>query len=277
MRLDFRRACALKSPFAEVWRIRGRKMRLKLSVAAIAVLAFAGSAFAADLPSINGPSIYPPPAFTWTGLYVGGQLGYEWGTSSRTSYNAAGANLGSDPTIDSSGIIGGAHVGYNYQIGPLVAGLEVEADGDSYTGSGLNNAGTITASGGNSIEGSVRGRVGVAWDRALLYATGGLALASESVTVTNLASGATDSFANGLVGWTVGGGIEYAIDNNWSVSAEYRYTDFGDVSRLLTNTTATVRGGPDTTISHETDNRVQIGFSYKFDPFAPPVPVVAKY
>lgn len=251
-------------------------MRLKLIAATIAV-SVAGPAFAADLPFINGPSNYPPPAFTWTGLYVGGQLGYEWGTSSRTSYNAAGTSLGSEPTIDSSGIVGGAHAGYNYQIGPLVAGLEVEADGDTYTGSGLNNSGTITASGGNSIEGSVRGRVGVAWDRALLYATGGVALASESIIATNFASGATDSFDNGLVGWTVGGGVEYALDNNWSVSVEYRYTDFGDVSHLLTHTTATVPGGPNTTISRETDNRVQIGFSYKFDPFAPPVPVVAKY
>ena len=88
----------------------------------------------------------------------------------------------------------------------------------------------------------------------------------------NGASGALDLTSHTRVGYTVGGGIEYAFTNNLSVRAEYRYTDFGSFTDNLANST----GGLVNVSHRETDNRVQAGFSYKFDTFTP-APVVARY
>jgi outer membrane immunogenic protein len=252
---------------------------LLFSSAALAAMTV--SAFAADLPTTKGPPVYvpPPPIFTWTGLYIGGQIGYQWGNSfNRASYNAGGAFVSAEPGINSSGVDGGAHIGYNYQIGQFVAGLEGDLNGSSESGSGFNSTGAIRGSGRKPIDGSIRGRIGVAWDRALVYATGGLALADGHRSATNVITGLADSSDTTFVGWTVGGGVEYAIDNNWSIRAEYRYTDYGTNSFFLPNSTGTIPGGPYTVRAHDTDNKVQAGFSYKFD-MAPPLapPVVAKY
>ncbi|MGB8277442.1 MAG: outer membrane protein [Methylovirgula sp.] len=254
---------------------------VKLFAAVIAVSVIAGPALAADLPPLPGPPAYlpPPPLFTWTGLYVGGQVGYEWGASSWTAYDDTGLGT-AEPTYRPGGFIGGAHVGYNYQIGQFVAGVEGDVDGSTYSGSGLGSGGNVLLSDHLPVQGSIRGRLGVTFERALIYGTGGVAFASENLTATNQNNGASDSFNNGLVGWTVGGGVEYAVTNNWSVRVEYRYTDYGHVTNVLTNSTdvtAEFPTGPYSAYQHETDNRVQAGFSYKFDMFAPPAPFVARY
>ncbi len=80
-------------------------------------------------------------------------------------------------------------------------------------------------------------------------------------------------------GWTVGGGLEYAITNNWSIRAEYRYTDLGHASIFAANSfnDPAIGGGGGFSNRHIVENQVQVGFSYKFDTFAPPAPIVAKY
>jgi outer membrane immunogenic protein len=245
-------------------------------------VAFGGSAFAADLPARSAPPVYvpppPPPIFTWTGVYIGGQVGYEFGRTSSSIFPTgtgpgAGADLGS---FSSRGVVGGAHIGYNYQINQFVVGIEGDVNGSSYRGSSAFaspfGSGTFTTK--NDIDGSVRGRVGWAWDRALIYATGGAAFAPIEHTISSFGGG-LDNQTSTRVGWTVGGGVEYAITNNWSLRAEYRYTDYGHLDNVLVNSSAVP--GAFSTRTHETDNRVQGGFSYKFDMFAPPAPVLAKY
>ncbi len=97
-------------------------------------------------------------------------------------------------------------------------------------------------------------------------------------SATNILTGATDTFDTTRVGWTVGGGVEYAISNNWSIRAEYRYTDLGHFNDTLTTSTGAIAGGPFTVHIHNTDNAVRLGFSYRFDaPPPPPPPVIAKY
>ncbi len=184
----------------------------KILLSTAAVVAMSGAALAADLPTTKGPPVYapPPPIFTWTGIYIGGQVGYEFG---RAYPATTGFNF---PAYSPDGVVGGGHVGYNYQFGQFVAGVEGDVNGSSYRG---NNG--IGAS-KDPIDGSVRGRLGYAWDRALIYATGGVAFGDF-----NHSNVFGDSNWAGQVGWTAGGGVEYAIDNNWSVRAEYRYTDFG--------------------------------------------------
>ncbi|HEY0144569.1 MAG TPA: outer membrane beta-barrel protein [Methylovirgula sp.] len=234
---------------------------------------------AADLPSSKGPPVYapPPPVFSWTGVYIGGQVGYEWGRTTFATVNpVTGVIAGGFPAIDEQGVVGGGHVGYNYQLGGLglgfggfLVGIEGDVNGASYTGSEL--LGVTTLRERTPVDASIRGRVGITFDRFLVYGTDGVAFGSirESLTTPIFSGSAT----TGRVGWTVGGGLEYAIDNNWSVRAEYRYTDYGRFNESF----ATVRL-PVTLRYHPTDNRVQVGFSYKFDEAPPPAPpVVAKY
>jgi len=225
----------------------------KILLSTVALAAMSGAALAADLPTTKGPPIYspPPPIFTWTGVYIGGQVGYEWGRAYTTAFGVPVSAYTPD------GIVGGGHVGYDYQIGTFVLGIEGDANGASYRGGDGINASK------EPLDGSVRGRLGYAWDRALLYATGGVAFGDF-----NNSDIAGDSVWNTRLGWTAGAGVEYALDNNWSLRAEYRYTDFGRYYF-----TGNVTGTPYST--HQYDNRVQAGFSYKFDMMG--APVVSKY
>src|SRR4029450_11749093 len=117
------------------------------------------------------------------------------------------------------------HVGYNLQIGQWVAGLEGDVDGTDFRRtSGLEPIFGTFFRIRKDIEGSIRGRVGIAWDRALLYATGGVAFAGIEANYSSPVG--FNSFSRTRVGFTVGGGIEYAITGNWSVRAEYRFSDF---------------------------------------------------
>jgi outer membrane immunogenic protein len=229
--------------------------------AALAALTLAAQA--ADLPSRKEAPLYvpPPPVFTWSGVYIGGQIGYEFGRDFAFIPGGAGPGVGYSPT----GVIGGAHIGYNWQMAQFVFGLEGDVNGAAYRGTGVGLAGT-TLSQRIPVDGSVRGRLGYAFDRVLLYATGGAAFAAIQDTYLT-APGAFASQSRSRVGWTVGGGLEYAVTNNWSIRAEYRYTDYGRY-------TDTPFGVP--VINHPTDHRVMAGFSYKFDMFAP-APIVAKY
>jgi outer membrane immunogenic protein len=216
-----------------------------------ALIALSGAAFAADLPSSRAPIAPPPiPLFSWTGLYIGGEAGYGFGKDSV-------AGLASTKP---SGVVGGGFVGYNFEpmFGGLVFGAEGSIDGSSEkaTATGLY---TIKS----EVQGSIRGRVGFAVDRALFYATGGAAFASFK---DNYVTG--DSLSTTRVGYTVGGGIQYAFTNEWSVRAEYRYSDFGTFTETLP-----IAG---VTVSHkETENKVLVGVAYKFG--EPAAPVVAKY
>jgi outer membrane immunogenic protein len=247
----------------------GAIMFHKALLTTLALVALSSGAFAADLPTAKGPPVFvpppPPPIFTWTGLYIGGQIGYEWGVSS-TNIEATpgGPVVAGLPDYSSDGVGGGAHIGYNYQVGLFVAGLEGEVNGTSYSGS--NNINGFSYSTREDVEGTVRGRVGFVLGRALLYATGGAAFVGLTNTYTGVGY---DSLTKARVGWTVGDGFEYAITNNWSVRGEYRFTDYGRYDDFLAN-----NGGYAS--RYETDNKVEIGFSYKFG-LDGPAPVVAKY
>jgi outer membrane immunogenic protein len=253
----------------------------KLFISAAAVVALGGTAFAADLPARSEPPVYvppPPPIFTWTGFYIGGQIGYQWGNNSFGTpfpINAAGLVPGmSSNTLN--GVVGGAHIGYNYQISQFVIGIEADVDGTGVHRSSVDPTGTLAASSSIPVEGSIRGRVGYAWDRVLFYGTGGLAIGDLHSSLTNVTTGATDTFNATRIGWTAGGGIEYAVTNNWLLRAEYRYSNYGTISNVDVN--GVFFGGPFTLHRHETDNAVRVGFSYLFNAPPPLAPaVVSKY
>ena len=187
--------------------------RIAFAIAAVATLtAFAAPASAADL--YRGPSNYtvkaPLGAYSWAGPYIGGNLGYGWGDVS---------NSGAKP----SGVLGGLQVGYNWQNGAWVAGIEGDLQ--------LNAADDTFAPWkfSNPWFGTVRGRIGYAFNNVLLYGTGGLAFGSLKV---ERAGGFSESTTS--AGWTMGAGAEFAINQNWSAKVEYLYVDLSDRNYMLT-------------------------------------------
>ncbi len=273
-------------------------MLRRFLLASVGAMALTGSAVAADLP-LHAP-VYapPPPPFTWTGGYIGGQMGYAWGNQNTSFSNNFGDFASFSPST--AGFIGGGHVGYNLQLNQFVIGLEGDVNGSTLTSKGfvlpvqvdgLSALSTFNTSIG--AQGSIRGRLGYAWDHILVYGTGGVAFAGLVGNVcTNFNPG---SFAGGAafpgfngcdhtrasrVGWTAGGGIEYAVSNNWSIRLEYRYSDFGHSTQVAGDAfgiTDPVLGfGGGTVTRNIVENTVQFGVSYKFTS-APPAAIVAKY
>jgi outer membrane immunogenic protein len=274
---------------------QGAEMIRSIVLAAISSALLGSVAIAADLPSEKGPPVYappPPPVFSWTGVYIGAQVGYGWGQFSSSSFLPDGTFIETNPNANAQGVIGGGHVGYNYELGSLggflpglggtgggiVVGIEGDVNGADVTGSGFDTSGFYFGRERTQIDGSIRGRLGLAFDRVLVYGTGGVAFASVQHNITDF-TGFEESHTTGRTGWTAGGGIEYAIDNNWSVRVEYRYTDYGSYG-VFYDSLAFPGAGivPFNFHVRDTDNRVQAGFSYKFDEAPPPAPpVVAKY
>jgi outer membrane immunogenic protein len=236
----------------------------------VALLSSVASASAADL----GP--YPPygsvkdapvvfvPAYLWTGFYVGAQVGYEWAAADHKFRDVTlpGVTIGGGDS-EPSGFIGGGHVGYNWQTGQLVFGIEADFEGGSVNGdvlhfNPLSPTGMTFAEADLNWQGSVRGRLGYAVDRTLFYFTGGWAFADFDFKGDVLRP-ACCSFSETLNGWTVGGGVEYAFLPNFTVRAEYRYTDFGSTSGTLMPLMPTTRMPVDVT-----SQAIRLGASYKW-------------
>ena len=187
------------------------------------------------------------------------------------------------------GVIGGAHAGYQLQLtqwswfssSGIVIGLEGSVDGTSINNTLFDPFSELAVRTQVPVEGSIRLRAGVAWDRLLVYATGGAAFTSIKDTYTDTTGFVTgvplayEAITKNRSGWTVGGGLQYAVTDNWSVRAEYRYSDFGHYTDYPF--TIFVPFGDVLTVQHHlTENQVQVGLSYKFGSAAA-APVVAKY
>ena len=199
------------------------KKYLLASVAALGLVA-AGAASAADLPSRKGPvaaPVYMPPAFSWTGFYVGANAGYGWGN---VNLNGWANNIGN---LD--GFVGGGQIGYNYQMGQFVLGLEADLQGADLSSG--NNLGLLNVK--TDYFGTVRARVGVAFDRFMPYITGGWAYGNVKSSIPAIGFSSDRSHTGGFA---VGGGLEYAVTNNIIAGVEYLYVDLGEKNILGANT-----------------------------------------
>jgi outer membrane immunogenic protein len=203
---------------------------MKKTIMAMAIATTAsGSAAAADLP--RGPApYYPPPAsvYNWTGPYAGLNLGYQW---------AKVTNNVTEP----SGIAGGGQLGYNWQLGQFVFGLETDiqasAADDTFAPYKFSNP----------WFGTLRARIGYAINNVMLYGTGGLAYGELKGEFFGLEEDKT------LVGWTAGAGIEYGFTQNWSAKLEYLYMDLASRTYSIT--------GVDNGLH---SNFVRLGVNYHF-------------
>lgn len=255
-----------------------------LASAILAVLAIAGlsaSAFAADLPTTKGPAVYmppPPPAWTWAGPYAGVSGGWGWGFAQHT--DSTGFNSGG---YHPSGGIVGATIGYNWQTGGIVTGLEGDGSGSWIHGStpgaffGCGGLPPICQSHLDAL-GTVRGRVGFMVDRFMPYLTGGAAIGDihgHEGTAPTFAAGAFGDGSRAVLGWTIGVGVEAKIAPQWSAKLEFLHVDLGN--HTIYNDTIPSLGGAvfGEQVRFSTE-MVRAGLNYQFDMLRPPG-VAAKY
>lgn len=266
--------------------------RVLVSLAALAAAATASGALAADLPMRSAPPAPVPyvavPVFTWTGFYAGVNGGYAWGDKSDRNYvwtyHGAFDVMDSVSSRKLEGGFGGGQIGYNFQSGALVYGLEADFQGSSIQNSRnsfpsvaqaqFGYTGLYTGRSQLDYFGTVRARLGYSFDRWLVYATGGLAYGDVksgfNYTDTNVygyGGSATVSRNTTKAGYAVGAGVEYAITPNWSAKVEYQYIDLGKGKQIdaayidsygPTGYTVSTR---DRNLSYQT---VRGGINYKF-------------
>jgi outer membrane immunogenic protein len=188
----------------------------RILLSGVALAALTGSAAAADIPrrveTVTKAPAYVTPIYNWTGPYIGLNAGGGWARSS------FGAPFAGD--LRTSGALAGVTLGYNWQAGQMVYGLESDIDWSNLRGS--TPCGATTCDVRNSWLATVRGRLGFAVDRFMPYITGGLALGDIRTNVAGIGSGSTTK-----AGWTLGGGVEFAVAAPWTVKLEYLYADLG--------------------------------------------------
>jgi outer membrane immunogenic protein len=219
-----------------------RRIMKKFLLAGVSILAVGiTSASAADIARRPPPPapVYVEPVFTWTGPYVGINGGYGWGSSDFSGPFTSGA-------FDASGGLAGGTLGYNYQIGQAVLGLEGDIDASWMKGSAAC-AGAFTCETKNTWLGTARGRLGYSFGRFMPYVTGGAAFGDIKTSINGL--GSADETK---VGWTAGAGIEAVLGGPWTAKIEYLHVDLGRGSSVL-----------GTDAKFETDI-VRAGINYRF-------------
>jgi outer membrane immunogenic protein len=237
-----------------------------VAIACLATLG-PGSAGAADLggrpPPLQAAPLDSMPALLWTGLYLGLNAGYSSSRDFTREISAIpydGADLERFRSRD-RGFTGGGQIGYNYQAGHLVVGLEADFNYVDLSRSVTSASGAVTTDVSGGFLGTVRPRLGLTWGPWLFYGTGGLAYANVDTTITgNTGNTLSATNSDWRLGWAAGGGIEYALGRNWSMRAEYLHTDLGRVSisgvALDTNTYIWR--------DHLTDNVLRLGVNFRF-------------
>jgi outer membrane immunogenic protein len=235
-----------------------------LGIGALALAGLSLPAAAADLgarPIGKAPAMAPAPVLNWTGFYVGVGLGGRWTNTDWTTTclqptldptcgsniaNAARFNTDNPSAFDMSGFRASAYAGYNWQIGTWVLGIEGDigwADNtETHNGIPGTHLAAFTAADTAEVrdrwDASIRGRLGfLVTPQALFYVTGGVTWLDKEVTAScnapSLGAGGwcaitpqSNTFSKTLVGWTVGGGVDWMFAPSWVVRAEYRYADY---------------------------------------------------
>jgi outer membrane immunogenic protein len=288
------------------------------TIAALALGAPIGSALAADLRlPVKAPPMPVVVPYNWTGFYIGGNVGYSWGRDPidvaatarirefrafQTPAETLVLDTGVVPfplasgTANVQGALAGGQAGYNWQSGAFVYGLETDLQWTGQKG-GIDFCFPV-ACGVGAFQGTIdhkldwfgtfRARAGWLVDpRVLLYATGGLAYGHVTTTATGGVVGqpfATLSAKGTRAGWTIGGGVEGALSNNWTVKAEYLYMDLGNAPSISAASQTIFPNLPsqgfttvlDTTIAtggKVRDHIFRLGLNYRFGS----EPIMARY
>jgi outer membrane immunogenic protein len=293
--------------------LKGAKMNKKgFLLATSAGFAFAPMAHAADMP-LKAPPPPLPPAPMWTGFYIGGNVGTVWqqaqntvnggapyagGMGGSSQVNSEWLPFSSTPTTSRTGLIGGGQIGYNWQNGSYVWGIEADFQGLSGTGTSSSTqtiwpygavgstgrssprSGVISVSNRIRWLSTIRTRQGLAFGNTMAYVTGGVAIGGvrNSATFQDIEDfgdtpySAAVSQSKTRVGWTVGFGVEHMLDQHWTIAGEGLFVDLGNNnSTVFTNAPhpsgVNVRSFKTTPFSLKTTQQAVIGrlkLNYKF-------------
>ncbi len=207
--------------------------------ATLMLLASTAQAADAVLPEAAAPVAPIASAYTWSGPYAGGFVGY----------NFANFDQSGGASFDGEGVVGGVYAGYSLQTERFVYGLEGDIGASDVDAGGFNVATGVPISADSTAFGSLRALVGVAYDPILLFATGGLAVSNKELTLR----GASDDQTH--LGYTVGAGVEAKVTDGVTSRVEYRYSNFSDKTYDLGN--VSVSSGFD-------EHSIRAGLALKF-------------
>lgn len=236
-----------------------RKIATALYASALAssLLGISAVANAADMPVKAPPAPAPPPAFSWTGFYLGGEVGGVW------SHGSLFDSLhGFDVSTSHNGFIGGGDVGFDYQFNTFVVGIESNFDWTSLSATGAGvvvpGVGTLQGSANTKSIVTVAGRFGLAWNQLLFYGKAGVGWVDNTATITNLTTGGSVSASNTRAGGLLGAGAEWAFNPNWSAKVEYNHINLDSFTF----------SGPifpgDTWTAHRNVDTLMVGLNYRF-------------
>jgi outer membrane immunogenic protein len=268
--------------------------KILLGSVATGALVAVGSANAADLgtrPVYKAPPVVAPiPTFSWTGCFVGAHGGWAWGKKEirESATFSSGAAFAASQSQDTSGAIFGGQIGCDYQFSSnFVVGIQgdlasARLSSDMFLDQFQNSESALFHVRTDWLA-SITGRVGITgWlPRTLLYVRGGVAWVKDrwqanDVDQLSLGGGPeTSTLTYTKTGWTIGGGVEYAIAPNWSVFAEFNHYDFG--TKQLFHFAAS--SGTTRSFDINTTQRIEsvkVGVNYRFN-FGKAAPVVARY
>ena len=236
----------------------------KILLGAAFLIAVASSAMAADVVIVDpAPQVPVISSYNWSGVYVGAQAGYSWGSGDGAYLDPTGFR---DETAhpEADGFLLGGQIGYNYQWGAFVLGVEGDlayswADGNSdidfFPDGG--DAGAFNENEYNYLA-SITGRLGYAFDRTLIYAKGGVGFTELEMSDVGAGGFVAASGSKSMTGWTIGGGVEHAFTDNWTLKGEYQFYRFSDSVSL---------DDPDAFRVYDDNfdvHALKIGFNYHF-------------
>ena len=270
--------------------------KLLLGTVALAALGAGVTANAADIAVPLRAAYVAPVAYTnWTGCHLGGQVGYEWARNQGFGTTAAStAGLGGNPapitpaltpSFDMSGFLGGVYGGCDYQFGAWVIGIEADWANINNSGQAFDlGAAAVGFPGGVTTfrqtnerwVSTLRGRLGWAVDKWLLYVTGGAAWVRIESFTSNIEEPILLSFAqtDTRTGWTIGAGIEYAVGLGWSARAQYLFVEIPSFTTFTpgvgNGTLASEEGSPWNNLNNGPihNHLLEFGLTYKFGNYA---------
>lgn len=246
--------------------------RLLLGAACAACMSSAANA--AD--AVVEEAVILEPGFTWTGLYIGANVGYSWADlNHQLEADSILGPFSDDFDAEDDGIIGGAQIGYNWQVDNFVFGVEADVQAADIEGSATNTylfpfVAIVDVTARTKLDwfGTARVRAGfVPAERLMVYATGGFAFGETTSTASYVGDSIGGPFGDQATekttrtGWAAGAGAEYAFADHWSLKAEYLYTDLGDEDFLNLAEPLLFEADLSSEVKFHT---VRLGLNYKF-------------
>lgn len=248
-----------------------KKFLVGTAISLVMVTAAAAADLAPAPMYTKAPPMMAATAFSWTGFYLGGHIGYGWvdehatfiSSTSPVLLNPIGTTIGGNH----DGFLGGVQAGYNYQVQSWVLGIGgdfswTDAHSTTVLPATLFPTGSSTSHVRTNWYGTVTGRLGYAWDKWLIYGKGGVAWVNETAGANASVFGTTVSFNNindTRTGWTLGGGLEWAVTEKVSLFAEYDYLGFDTKSYTFVSPAFSNTVNDSTNVSE-----VKAGVNYRF-------------